>query len=48
MKQNDLQSWALSVFFNLFKNEKWFFAIFIKSIWLGVGFLNITGAEIGY
>ena len=24
------------------------FAIFIKLIWLGVGFLNRTGAEIGY
>ena len=24
------------------------FGIFIKLIWLGVGFLNITGAEVGY
>ena len=42
------QSWALSVFFNFFNNKKWFFAFFIKLIWLGVGFLNRTGAEIGY
>ena len=27
---------------------KMIFAFFIKLIWLGVGFLNITGAEIGY
>ena len=39
---------ALSVFFNFFNNKKWFFAFFIKFIWLGVGFLNGTGAEIGY
>ena len=39
-----LQSWALSVFLNF----KWFFAFFIKFIWLGVGFLNTTGAEIDY
>ena len=25
-----------------------FFAFFIKLIWLGVGFLNRAGAEIGY
>ena len=42
------QSWVLSVFFNLFNNKKWSFAFFIKLIWLGVGFLNRTGAEIGY
>ena len=42
------QSWALSVFLNFFTNKKWFFAFFIKLIWLGVGFLNRTGAEIGY
>ena len=34
------QSWALPVFFNFFTNKKWFFAFFIKLIWLGVGFLN--------
>ena len=35
----NLQSWALSVlFFNFFNNKKWFFAFFIKLIWLGVGF----------
>ena len=43
-----VQSWALEVFFNFFNNEKLLFAIFIKLIWLGVGFLNRTGAEIGY
>ena len=42
------QSWALSVFLKFFNNKKWFFAFFIKLIWLGVGFLNRTGAEIGY
>ena len=42
------QSWALSVFLNSFTNKKWFFAFFFKLMWLGVGFLNRTGAEIGY
>ena len=42
------QSWALSVFLNFFNNKKWFFAFLIKLIWLGVGFLNGKGAEIGY
>ena len=42
------QSWALPVFFNVFNNKKWFFAFFIKFIWLGVDFLNRTGAEINY
>ena len=42
------QSWALSVFLNFFNNKKWFLAFFIKLSWLGVGFLNMTGAEIGY
>ena len=42
------QSWALSVFFNFFNNKQLFFPFFIKLIWLGVGFLNRTGAEIGY
>ena len=42
------QSWALSVFFNFFNDKKWFVTFFIKLIWLGVGFLNRTGAEIGY
>ena len=31
-----------------FNNKKWFFAFFIKLIWLGVGFLNMTCAEIQY
>ena len=35
-------------FFNFFTNKKLFFVFFIKLIWLGVGFLNRTGAEIGY
>ena len=43
-----LQSWALSGFLNIFNNKKWFFSVFIKLIWLGVGFLNRTGVEIGY
>ena len=34
------QSWALEVFFSFFNNRKWFFAFFVKLIWLGVGFLN--------
>ena len=42
------QSWALSVFLNFFNNKKLFLAFFIKLIWLGVGFLNRTGAKIGY
>ena len=42
------QSWALEVFLNFFNNKKWSFAFFIKLIWLGVGFLNRTGAEIDY
>ena len=40
--------WALSGFLSFFNNKKWFFASSIKLIWLGVGFLNGTGAEIGY
>ena len=40
--------WALSVCFNFFSNKKRFFAFLIKLIWLGVSFLNRTGAEIGY
>ena len=27
-KDNEWQSWALSVFFNFFNNEEWFFCIF--------------------
>ena len=42
------QSWALLVFFHFFNNKNWFFSFFIKLIWLWVGFLNRTGAEIGY
>ena len=45
---NRFQSWALSVFFNIFNNKKLFLAFFIKVTWLGVGFLNRTGAEIVY
>ena len=43
--RREAQSWA--PFFNFFTDKKWFFALFIKLIWLGVGFLNSTGAEIG-
>ena len=35
-------------FFYFFNNKKIIFASFIKLIWPGVGFLNRTGAEIGY
>ena len=42
------QSWALSIFFIFFNNKKWYLAFFIQLIWLGVGFLNRTGAKIGY
>ena len=34
--------------FPFFTNKKWFFALFIMLLWQGVGFLNRTGAEIGY
>ena len=43
--QREMQSWALSVFLNLFNNKKRF-AFFNMSIWLAVGFLNRTGAKI--
>ena len=43
-----MQSWALSVFLNFVNNKKGIFAFFIKLLGLGVGFLNRTGAEIGY
>ena len=39
---------TLSVFLNFFNNKKWYFAFYIKLLWLGVGFLNRIGAEIGY
>ena len=42
------QSWALEVFLHFFNNKKLLFAFFIKLIWLRVGFLNRTGAEISY
>ena len=38
---------ALWVFFYFFNDKKCFFAFFIMLIWLGVSFLNRTGAEIG-
>ena len=41
---SDSQSWALSVCLNFLNNKNWFFASFTKLIWLGVGFLNRTGA----
>ena len=34
--------------FDSFNNKKWFFAFFIKLTRLGVGYLNKTGADIGY
>ena len=43
-----LQSWALAVFLNVFNNKNDLFAFFMKLIWLGVGFLNRTVAEICY
>ena len=42
------QSWALSVFLNVFSYEKWFFAYFIGLTWLGAGFFNKNVAEMGY
>ena len=42
---SELGTLGIFLFFN---NKKWFFAFFIELIWLGVGFLNRTGAEIGY
>ena len=42
------QSWALSVYFNFFNTKKLSVAFYIKLFWLGVCFLNRTGAEIGY
>ena len=42
---SELGTWGI---FNLYNNKKLFFAVFIKLIWLGVGFLNRTGAEIVY
>ena len=45
---DDAASWALPVFFNFVNNKKWFFVFVIKLIWLGVGFLNRSGAEIGF
>ena len=35
-------------YFLIFSKKKNFFAFIIKLIWLGEGFLNRTGAEIGY
>ena len=34
--------------FYFFNSKNWFFAFLTELIWLGVGFLNRTGAEIGY
>ena len=45
MDHAELGTWGI---FKLFINKKWFFCIFIKLIWLGVGFLNRIGAEIDY
>ena len=42
------QSWALLVFFIFSIIKNYFVAFFTKLIWLGVGFLNRTSAEIGY
>ena len=44
----EIQSWALSVFFTFSTIKNDFFAIFMKLMWLGVGFLIGTGAEMGY
>ena len=40
-----LGTFAIFEFFSILKNDLLLF--FIKLIWLGVGFLNRTGAEIG-
>ena len=42
----ELGTFGIFLFFHQKKNN--FFAFFIKLIWLGGGFLNRTGAEIGY
>ena len=34
--------------FEFFNDKKMIFGFFVKLIWLGVGFLNRTGAETGY
>ena len=39
---------TLEAFFIFFNNKKWLFAFFVKLILLVVGFLNRTGAKIGY
>ena len=44
----DIFDFEEKVFFNLFNKKKLFVAFFTKLIWLGVGFSNRTGAEIGY
>ena len=43
---SELGTFGIFKFFSMIKND--FFSYFIKLIWLGVGFLNRTGAEIGY
>ena len=40
--KRQVQTWSL-VFLNFCINKKWFFAPFIKLIWLKVGILNRTG-----
>ena len=37
----------ISVFFYFLNNKTWFFTFLIKLIWMGIYFLNRTGAEIG-
>ena len=48
IRVNNSELGTFLVFFNFFNNNKRFFAFFIKLIRKGVGFLNRTGAEIGY
>ena len=43
--KTELGTFGIFYFFN---KKKWIFVFFIKLIWLGVEFLNRTGAEIGY
>ena len=45
-KKKDVAEEKVSqLFLNFLNTKKWFFAFFIKLIWLGVGFLNRTDAE---
>ena len=46
-RSDEFRAGHLRCFFNFFNHEKWLFEFVIKSICLGGGFLNRTGAETG-